>query len=145
MSAFVVDAACMDRVVGAICARTPYGPVIPTFAGLDTQDPENMDKIGRKLFALNVFAVCERYKDEDPMQYAWVMTYLYAANDSPMRPASSSAELIDGYKALACLHYQCSEGDADKTPIYQELEAAQGRVARAAIERTPAYENAGWG
>jgi hypothetical protein len=143
MSAFVVDSACMDRVVQAICARTPYGAVIPTFAGLDTQDPSNWDTIGRKLFALNVFAVCERYEDEDAMQYAWVMTYRFGGSRS--RQPATVAELTDGCKALACLHYQCSEGDADKTPIYQELEAARGRVARAAIERTPAYENAGWG
>jgi hypothetical protein len=142
MSAFVIDADCMDRAINALCARTQHGPILPTFAGVHTQSSDGPTAIGRKLFVMNVAAVLDRYADQQSGEYAWVMTYR-AKGGSPA-PASF-AELAAGLKALHCLKYQASEGDIPQAPIFKELEIAIGTIADAAMGLSPDYARAPWG
>lgn len=142
MSAFVIDTDCMDRVVGALCARTQYGPILPTFAGVHTQSSDGPTAIGRKLFVMNVAGVLDRYEDQQSDEYAWVMTYRAAPCS---RGPASFAELAAGLKALHCLKYQASEGDIPQAPIFKELEAAIGQLADAAMGLSSDYEQAPWG
>jgi hypothetical protein len=145
MSAFVIDEGTMNRVVRAICHKNRYGQVIRKFMGIDTSERDAPTRIGRLLFTLNIEAVMQRYPDCEekpgklPGSYdAPVLPQTYRAKINPM------GTLVDGYKAVRCLIYQCSEGDVDQSECYRALDAAAGEIAHCIVSGLPAYEAAGW-
>lgn len=145
MSAFVVDITTMDRAVSAICGRNFYGQIVYKFQDIDTQLTDAPTLIGRRLFTLNVEAVMQRYPDtqDNPgdlpgMDGAAALPLTYVHTRSPSRG------LVDGYKAIRCLMYQCSEGDADKSEVFRALNDAAGQVAYAIVATMPEYERAAW-
>lgn len=153
MSAFVVDTDTMDKVVRAICARSRYGQVIPQFAGLYTEAPDSLTAIGRRLYTLNVEAVQQRYPDtnDNPDNMPGPIEPIPAAQ-LPHRYTHRSGQHVLNFdaavaclKAMHCLSYQCSEGDADESGIFKELTAAIGTFADHLIQSLPAYERAPWG
>lgn len=153
MSAFVVDPDTMNRCVRAICAKGQYGQIIDTFAGLGTSDPKNRTEIGRRLFALNVEAVMQRYDDTqdnpadmpgpiEPIPAAQLpKRYVYRGGAVP----PNAREMAGLVKALRCLRYQCSGGDVGETPLFAELANAIGAVCEHIVASMPEYERAAWG
>jgi quinol monooxygenase YgiN len=49
------------------------------------------------------------------------------------------------YKAVGCLRYQCSEGEAIKHPLYAVLTELYNNIAHYIVTRTTEYEKAQWG
>lgn len=160
MSAFVIDKATMDKCVTTLCATgsTWSGRIIPLFDGIDTGEPDAMTKIGRRLFAMNIVACEERYPDcrgnpdnlPGPCDSAGRSTAMdiaaaYAMRQPRFQVPMSKTPLIEGYKALSCLQYQCNEGHVSSTGLYKELERAINAVACAIVENLPEYEKARWG
>jgi hypothetical protein len=150
MSAFVVDTKVMNRVVGVICAGSRYGQIVRRFGDIETNTSDAPTLIGRLLFSLNIEAVMQRYPDtqDSPENMPGVdgcMAYP-GSYRFPGRPPGkkTSNELIDGYKALRCLIYQCSEGDADQSATYKALTDAAADVAHEIVSRTAEYEKSGW-
>jgi hypothetical protein len=157
MSAFIVSKECMDRVVSAICARSQYGQIIRSFAGIDTNEPSAATEIGRRLFTLNIESIQQRYPDtlDNPDNMpgpcdakgstALRMAVTYKAPSISRSPIYSPESLVAGVKALQSLTYQCAEGDVTETPLFKELQAAAGDVAIEIVRRLPAYDKADWG
>lgn len=159
MSAFVVDTETMDRCVSTICARGRYGQIINVFAGIDTERRDARTEIGKQLFSLNIEAVMQRYPDcednpgnlpgpcdEDGNSTALRQRDMYCnLGSSRNLQRARQPFLIDGYKALQCLRYQCSEGDIDQKPLYQALSEAIATIAEEIVESLPEYEKAAWG
>lgn len=104
MSAFIVDATCMDRVVGFGLKNAAF------FCGIDTSKPDAANRIGAILYTMNTESVNFRYREEEPAP-----EYTYSA-------IQFSAE--QAFKAIRSLIYQCSEGDQFENSIaFKELEA----------------------
>ena len=145
MSAFVIDTNTMDRCVRTIMGNGRYGTFCNTFG------TGSAEWIGRQLFEMNIEAVMQRYPDcrdtPDNMpgwQGCETMAETYQAprlaSGRLMRPA-----LCDGYKALTCLRYQCSEGNVTETVLYKKLCECIADVANEIVTGLPEYDAAVWG
>lgn len=145
MSAFMVSADCMNRVVNAVMARfNAQGPAYSfrTFAGVDLFHRTADTEIAAALYAMNRAALVARYPDtHSDGGYSDIPEYRF----SWVRHDSKIMRFVSAYKATECLLYQCCEGDIDKTPLYQELLAFKHWLAGEIIDMLPEYEKANWG
>lgn len=103
------------------------------------------DAFGRELLAMNSAALNERYGDTPQ-----------TAADFAFRFFPRQYSLVQQYKALQCLSYQCAEGNVPEWPLYRQLDAAldglamaiapgrSAEAARDAIYKMPAYDAAEW-
>ena len=117
MSAFIVSTETMQRVIAAI---TDNGSIYDgTFAGTYLlRNSSDLDALGKALFAMNADAVNQRYSEnyvEPPFSYR------------PLGIVSKE----DRFMAVACLLYQCSEGDVPEREMYRELGRVKNRLANA--------------
>jgi hypothetical protein len=124
MSAFMVTAATMQAIVGAM--------------DQSLSDDERTAK-GRELFAMNTRALRARYGAEavGPESHQWQepgFTYNPALNQSA----------VTSYKALGCFLYQCSEGDEPASGLYQDMEAISNSLAHSLARSSPGYVAAPW-
>lgn len=160
MSAFVVGENTMDRVVAVICGETRWGYMLREFAGTRIPDnPEAMTEIGRKLYAMNCWAVGERYPDckgrdlpgiegghKLPTKYKFRGERLRGKGG--VNDRDGGMDWIQNYKSLICLVYQCSEGDIEEREphkaLYAELAKVCGILAEHILARTPEYDAAEW-
>lgn len=110
MSAFVVGAECINRVIYGLRLME-----MPREAG------ESESEFGRRLLALNMAAVNQRYPtmaEADTREYGWRFDYEYREPGA----IDGVPSAVAGWKALECLIYQCSEGNIPETALYQLLE-----------------------
>jgi hypothetical protein len=113
MSAFIVDADCMDRVVGFILNNST------AFCGIVTSMPNAGDKIGAILYTMNVESVNFRYREEEPAP-----SYAYYATPFTAEQA---------FRDIRSLIYQCSEGGPfENSAAYVELDALAGTAQQQA-------------
>ncbi len=148
MSAFIVTKTHIDHVVAAIMEIAVENGFVT-----ETEDKEGWfrNRLGQWLVDMNIRAVDCRYGEHNPVPI-YRNTYI--------GKHKTIAELVQRYKAIRCLAYQCCEGNVPETPLYRQLEAAGNTVARmilgsrsngdpeadaAAIDRMPEYEDAPWG
>lgn len=124
MSAFIVSQETMHRVVDAVYAR--YGSSGDKFGGMPAVTPEDMQAIGQALLAMSARAVSQRYK-VPAVEVGYRLRLIGSASDEAR------------FKALACLIYQCSEGNVPTEPLYLALDALcdhyAHRVAMKAADR----------
>jgi hypothetical protein len=116
VSAFIVSERCMHRAVHAL---------MPPDASC-----EACNEMGRQLHQLNAEAVSQRYSCNDP-----VPEYRYAA----FLPS-----LIQQYKSLACLLYQCTEGNIPQTALYQSMQQRKIELAFEIVANLEEYRRADW-
>lgn len=146
MSAYVVTDETMTKALKAIAYRPSNYFLITSFAGhsLNREAPAavldvTMTKIGRELFALNYRAVGERYNESTENLDAG---YQFSNNDFR---TGRRAELVANVKALQSLIYQCSEGTAMDSPLYQALVEADAALCRHIVGEMAEYKAAAWG
>lgn len=109
MSAFIVEHACISRVVLALRSGRPeYLRVDP-------------DSLGMMLLDMNRRAVVARYGDNSVEA---IEPYRYI---EPM--GGHPHLLVQVYKSLRCYLYQCSEGDVPDQPLYLQLDAVRNDMA----------------
>jgi hypothetical protein len=140
MSAFMVGAATMQRVVLAIMHHCP------SFNGLPTDRPGFPPGgigtiIGRELFAMNQRAVNARYRDAVETGYSDPPEFWYRHEALP----NTLAEQCACYKAICCLLYQCAEGSVPEEKPYQQLVKLRRHLAEDIVGSLPEYEQAPWG
>ena len=128
MSAFVVSGATMHRVLYAI-AKTDR-----PFVDMATRDCAALDRIGRKLLALNAAAVAVRYGEPVELTGA---NYQY-------RPQGHTCTDILQIKAVDCLLYQMAEGDIPERPEYTALAEIADGLRRKIVANLPEYQAAAW-
>lgn len=54
------------------------------------------------------------------------------------------ASPVQVFKSISCLHYQCSEGDTDKQPLFKLLDEIGNYVANEIVRASPEYNQAEW-
>lgn len=141
MSAFVVSEETMTRAVRGLLALHYGHPITAEIGRIKTDSRDAGSLIGRALFALNAEAVAQRY-DEEPDEDTADLSrnFVYLARLVPQ----TIAQLVDSFKALQCLAYQCREGHCDKTPLYSELQQAIAALAVVIVGKLPNYSTAAW-
>lgn len=101
-------------------------------------DAEKVSLLGHELFAMNDRALIARYGD-DPAEITFVGKSFRADTTRYF-----SETMVQRYKALACLTYQCSEGDVPKEELFGRCETALMALSQRIVEASPLYENAPW-
>lgn len=133
MSAFIVNELTMHRALEAVYAlRTRYGR---------TCDPDDLSTLGRGWFAMNQAAVNARYGTTDevlPTLAAYRFKFVHHQAEY------TRALMVDGYKALSCLQYQCAEGTIPTTGEFQALSRLIAEVADMIVTKMPEYACAAW-
>ena len=142
MSAFIVSRKTMARAVsGFVDGHVSAGGPLPErvrFGGeVFNTLTADLAMLGRALYRLNQWAVRDRYGTDDP-----VPDFAYTGRTSS--PVRSLQTLCEESKALRCLVYQCSEGDAAKSPAYAELVEAANRLDGRIIRSLPQWNEAAW-
>lgn len=123
MSAYVVGKQTIDRIVTAL-QKDSLDYALPD---LREKDP---NKLGQKLWNMNVQAFSERYGENiNVPEYEWSREYI---ND------------IQLIKTLHCFLYQCSEGSVPETPLYQQVKKYIYHLMEKYIMRLPEYSKADW-
>lgn len=142
MSAFIVSEKTMHQVVEAVLDRFDRHSSCRTFAGVSLTDPDGANQIGAVLYALNGRAIVARYGERDDMLAGIPAPYQFRYGSC--RRTDRQTFLCHLHKAIACLVYQCAEGDVPEEPLYGELEALQHHLAEAIVSALPAWEKAAW-
>lgn len=138
MSAYVVDHKTINRVVAFLhfCEPRFRRP----FEDLGYDPVTQPGDLGNDLLAMNQDAVLERYPDCDA-------TNLPGPIDPP--PYEFKIELlptnVNVYASVACLRYQCSEGDVIEQELYKALTDLYDHLAHSIVQKMDAYEKADWG
>jgi hypothetical protein len=117
MSAFIVSERCMHHAVHAL--MPPDAPC------------EARDGMGRQLYRLNAEAVRQRYGRNDPIPDNYRYSVVF-----PLP--------IQQYKSLACLVYQCTEGNVPQTALYHVLMRRKIDLALDIVHSLDAYRTADW-
>ena len=139
MSTFLVNTNVMAKVVTAILLN------LETFDGESTcrtallaapthAQKEAGSKIGRKLFLMNRKALHARYGHSGDERLPDFVFERWA-----------DATPVEQFKAIHCLLYQCSEGNAPNSPLYDELNRAAAELAQRIVQDLQEYEQASWG
>ena len=150
MSAFVVDHKTIDRIVTFVVNDklnrngTPlHGRIAKLFEEVYQWDlalDYHQDALAVELLAMNQDAVMQRYPDCDA-------TNLPGPIDPPPYNGYSlvPGTLVQVYKSMGCLIYQCSEGDVPEHKLYKALDKAHDILAHTIVSKLEAYEMAKWG
>lgn len=98
--------------------------------------------LGLAMYALNVDAVSQRYPgDETPDSLPGpIDPKAYEYRPYPGSKLTRYAVL----KAIHCWLYQCSEGTAPQTPLFQAIERIGHDLAYAIVSELPEYEKLPW-
>lgn len=137
MSAYLVNTKTMDRALdGLVFAwREIPGSERNALFGFMSDDVKEVDRLGQRLFQMNLDAVNYRYPNDktklDFSSYKWKW--------------SVDVSLVQAFKSLQCLLYQCSEGDIPSCKLFEECKKVQDFLARVIVMQLPEYSAAEWG
>ena len=101
-------------------------------------------KLVNALYALNIQAVHQRYGDESPatMPGHVPTNKQLAIGQIPYRHVEYS--IVQVYKSVQCLAYQCSEGNVPNQPLFKFLEELENTIAKHIVSELSEYEKAKW-
>lgn len=155
MSSFIVSAQCMNRIVTfldvkssrntihqstyrALLAKYLLLPASEDYAYVDTQ------KLVNTLFDLNIKAVQERYGDSNPSKMPCHNTTNKQLSIGKVHYIYTESSIIQVFKSVQCLIYQCSEGNVPNDPLYKFLEDLENTIAKHIVYELAEYEKANW-
>ena len=136
MCAYIVEDKTINRIVSYLSSNHEALSYMKHVENIDLTFEEDEAKFGQELFDLNVRAINERYGNGTAENFR-DLDYHYAIQ--------ISCNIINAYKSLECLIYQCSEGSVPGTELYQKLERIKGYLASQIISNLPEYKRAIWG
>lgn len=139
MSAYMVSDDTINKVVSFLVYAAIAHKGVARYLeneGYPLVTPEQQETLANKMFDLNIQGVNARYGDGEAEKFR-PLDFKYRL----LMPCSP----IHVHKALACLLYQCSEGDIDETPLYKTLTQVNYLIAESIVHNLPAYELAPWG
>lgn len=95
---------------------------------------EQTAEFAQRLYAMNLSAVSQRYKDghKDDYGYKFSLTI----------PTGNTYQL---YAYIKCLLYQCSEGDVPESDLFKRLESISDALAHDIVSGSKQFETASWG
>lgn len=138
MSAFQVSPTCIDAIVSGIWdyltdgGRDPAPRYQKEVGPIDLSSRTGLPFLAQALADMNERALAARYGDK-PSGAKHVLRLI------------TGLDRVFVIKQMACLLYQCTEGDVDQGPLYKAVEALKGDMAFDVVSRTPAYAAAPWG
>lgn len=142
MSAYVVEDTTINTILAGVTHLSAHerwivDPLKP-FGIIPGNIPSGpiLSDLGAALFALNCLGVNERYGQGEAKEFRR-LDYAYA----PILPPSP----VQLYKAVGCLRYQCTEGEAVTHPLYHALDDLYNNLAHYIVTRTTEYDKAQWG
>jgi len=131
MSAYVVEDETIDRILSYLQANASY---VEGVSGLGNADSNTLTAFGRKLLYLNTQAVNQRYSTDNECY------------DASYNFKQVAVGAIQASKSLACLIYQCSEGDVPDTELFKLLEQVEGEINGRIVRALPEWDQgAVWG
>jgi len=133
MSSFIVE----DKIINKIVTKLAYdrdGYFVKRKvleAGFNVDSLEGRQKLGWAMFALNVRAFNQRYKDKSAdtfrsLSYQFKLERKYSKTHA--------------FKALRCWLYQCTEGDTDETDLYKLMQEVSDIWAYDIVRGLPEYD-----
>ena len=139
MSVFMVEDKTINNIVAYLAIDRDFEGFCKyrlkgTYINLGT--PEARKSFANNLFKLNCAGVNERY-GEDQAQEFRPLSFQYRSVLPPT--------IIQTYKALGCLIYQCSEGNVTETDLYRTLNEISNWMAHKIVSNLKAYNAAQWG
>jgi hypothetical protein len=158
MSSFIVKPETINRIVTFLDTKTAgsdlyassYRDLLKEY-GLAPIDDKGMrilmietdewpQTLAKKLLDLNIEAVHQRYGDTSietmPGKVGQKLEdYAYRFNHST---------LVQVYKSVQCLSYQCAEGNVPETQLYKFLEDLENTLAKEIVSALTEYNKAAW-
>jgi hypothetical protein len=142
MSAYIVDDETINKIVSYLYAKAngpdPNIDWKHTKLGKMGYDPKSIlscAELGKKMFALNVAAVNERYGEGEAEKFRPLdFKYLFVA-----------ASQIEVIKALKAWKYQCTEGTVPDLALYKAMTEVHCLLCIDFVEQTEEYEIVEWG
>jgi hypothetical protein len=135
MSCLEIEVATMTRAVRCILHKRGGQALITRFADIWTEETSAGDRIGKALFELNAKAMHSRYK-------VFINVPPFKFDD--WRELRGD-DLVDAYKALQFVKYNCAEDGCTESPFYQAMEELLPIVAALIVEDLDSYKKAPWG
>ena len=135
MSVFMLKDICISRIITYITIlNSPH--IYNAFNDLfnaDLTKKEGRNTLGLSIKDLNAtaFELVYQLKLEDVER-----EYVYEYADS---------NIVQVYKDLQCLLYQCSSGDLDQTDLFKTLSELKNYLGELIITHLPVWEAAPWG
>ena len=138
MSAFMVENKTINKVITKL-AYDRDGDWLKRKcreAGYNLDTLGGRSKLGWDMFKLNMRSISQRYGAGEaekfrPLDYSFGLEGNYTK--------------ISALKSLRCLLYQCTEGDCDKSPLYQLMDEISNSWSYSIVSSLPEYEQAIWG
>jgi hypothetical protein len=153
MSAFLCDEKIFDNIASTLAHYAEYKPywasrtahcanfitklTVKNEDGTIKLHPtlrEQTEVFARRLYELNLEAICQRYTDGSGDDYGYKFT---------QRPPVQNKTAL--YKSLGCLIYQCSEGNVPEMDLFKRLEQIYDAMAHDIVSSTKEYDVAAWG
>lgn len=137
MSAFIVSDKTINNIVSYL-STSQRSWIKNQFEeiGYKFDRNDDLDKLASDLFHMNCDAVDCRYGKGT------------SANDTAEYPAFRFryvlSNLMQVYKSLECLIYQCSEGDIDEKPLYKVIVKMKHSLSSEIISNLPQYQSSQW-
>ena len=140
MSAYIVEDKTINRVVTWFKREVTINrftlDMLAREYGVDLTSDRWNEMLAQAMFQLNCDGVNARYGNGEAEKFR-PLNFTY-------RPEDCSS-LVQVFKSLQCWKYQCSEGDAPKTKLYQFFEAVEHHLALKIVMDLPEYKKATWG
>ena len=135
MSSFIVSQECMNNIINGLFWNQGFNERYRcTLEKGGYIRHSDFQRLGDDLFNLNARGTGQRYNDKQMLK----TIYKFKWKDD------SRPDEYQVIKSMECLHYQCCEGDTDKTDLYKFLGRLIDLWKHYLISRIPAYEKARW-
>lgn len=146
MSAFIVENACLENIVGYL-SRLQHGSMeVYTRRpleemGYNFDDSDSLLKLAKDMMRLNCAGVNSRYGSSEIDLYVKNVKFKADRFGFP----SSRCVPAQAYKSLSCFLYQCSEGDVPEQPLFKALEQVKIAIADDIVRSLPEWDKLVWG
>jgi len=138
MSAFLVEDKIINKIVTKLAldrdgswAQRMLGEL-----GYDLETLKGRKKLGWDMFGLNIRAVNMRYPNGQAEDFR-TLDFKVCIDGNYSK--------VNVLKSLQCWMYQCSEGDCEKSPLFNVMQKIAYNWACEIVRTMPEYEKAAWG
>jgi hypothetical protein len=147
MSAFIVENACLENIVGHLASLEQGSMEVYTRRpveelGYDLTDPKHCLRLAKDMMQMNCEAVGARYgENAESVDYVKQVKFKPSKWGFPAKPSCPS----QAYKSLCCFLYQCSEGNVPEKPLFKALQEVEHKIAADIVHSLPGWDALTWG
>jgi hypothetical protein len=141
MSAFLVN----ERTMQSACEAILFAEDATWYGEYCEYKAEAITKLGRELYALNNDALDTRYPHDAEGRDELEHNFMGRSFELVRPRRCFDAAMVQRFKSLGCLLYQCTEGDVPDSELFKRAEIAKGKLAIRMVEASAIYDAAKWG